>query len=167
MLHFTRADRQGSAAISLQRFHSPPLSLCGPASQTEYVFSHISATNFSRRRIRHFTDQGARVTATALLTFTPVAAASPDTGSASGSAGYGPRSSADRLFLDKSFFDDESCDLQDSAISLAHASCDRLDATGGSTRDQIRLAEDLSDTLDYPYTFVDAAIRAYCPQHDH
>lgn len=58
------------------------------------------------------------------------------------------------------------CDLQDAAIQLALADCHWLDVYGGSASNQIALAESHEDTVDYPYTFVAAAITAYCPQHE-
>ncbi|MET8648913.1 DUF732 domain-containing protein [Nocardia aurea] len=106
-------------------------------------------------------------TATVLLTCAPVAAAAPSTGSAGGSSssGCGPRSGADTRFLRESYYDNEDCDLQDSAIGLAHASCDWLDTVGSTARNRIRLAERISDAVDYPYIFIDAAIQSYCPHN--
>ncbi|MBF6455527.1 DUF732 domain-containing protein [Nocardia cyriacigeorgica] len=107
--------------------------------------------------------------AAATLTFSaPAATAAPATGSSSGSSssGCGPRSAADHLFLRDSYFDEEPCDVQDAAIQLAHADCHWLDVHGGSVENQIALAESNRDAVDYPYTFVDAAIIAYCPHHE-
>ncbi|MBF6439268.1 DUF732 domain-containing protein [Nocardia cyriacigeorgica] len=104
----------------------------------------------------------------ATLTFgAPAATAAPATGSSGGSSssGCGPRSGADHLFLRESYFDEEPCDVQDAAIQLAHADCHWLDVHGGSVENQIALAESNRDAVDYPYTFVDAAIIAYCPHH--
>ncbi|MFJ4657945.1 DUF732 domain-containing protein [Nocardia sp. NPDC088792] len=109
----------------------------------------------------------ASATAAALSTVAPAALAAPDTGSASGSSspGCGPRSAADRRFLHASYEDEHSCSVQDAAIHLAKSQCQWLDAYGNSAHNQIVLAEKGRDTLDYPYTFLDAAIRAYCPQY--
>ncbi|SNY86059.1 Protein of unknown function [Nocardia amikacinitolerans] len=105
-------------------------------------------------------------TTVALTAAAPSALAAPDTGSAGGSSsGCGPRSSADRLFLSKSHHEDESCEVQDAAIQLALSECRWLDSHGNSAHNQILVAERTSDTLEYPYTFLDAAITAYCPQH--
>ncbi|WP_068057207.1 DUF732 domain-containing protein [Nocardia xishanensis] len=105
-------------------------------------------------------------TAIALTAAAPNTMAAPDTGSASGSSsGCGPRSDADRLFLRESYHDEESCEVQEAAIWLALSECRWLDAHGNSAHNQIVLAEDTSDTLQYPYIFLDAAIAAYCPQH--
>lgn len=106
--------------------------------------------------------------AAALTVAAPTAAAAPATGSAGGSSepGCGPRSAADQVFLHESYFDEESCDLQDAAIQLALADCHWLDVNGGTASNRIALAESHEDTVDYPYIFVHAAITAYCPQHD-
>ncbi|MFD6390793.1 DUF732 domain-containing protein [Nocardia sp. NPDC060259] len=106
----------------------------------------------------------------ATLTLTavaPSAVAAPNTGSAGGSSssGCGPRSNADRLFLRESYFDREDCDTQDAGIRLAQAECRWLDAHGNSAANRIELAESTEDTLEYPFTFLDAAIQAYCPQY--
>ncbi|MFE6923813.1 DUF732 domain-containing protein [Nocardia sp. NPDC057663] len=106
----------------------------------------------------------------ATLTLTavaPSAVAAPNTGSAGGSSssGCGPRSNADRLFLRESYHDREDCEVQDAAIQLALSECRWLDTHGGSAANQIELAESTRDTLEYPFTFLDAAIQAYCPQH--
>ncbi|MET8780099.1 DUF732 domain-containing protein [Nocardia sp. NPDC004654] len=107
-------------------------------------------------------------TAVALTTAAPGAMAAPDTGSASGSSsGCGPRSYADQVFLRKSYFDEESCGVQDAAIELAQSECRWLDTYGNSAHNRIMLAESTGDTLDYPYIFLDAAITAYCPQYQH
>ncbi|HLS78893.1 MAG TPA: DUF732 domain-containing protein [Nocardia sp.] len=104
--------------------------------------------------------------AAAAITAAPATAA-PSTGSAGGSSssGCGPRSNADYHFLAESYFDEEPCDVQDAAIQLAHSNCRWLDAAGNSLRNQIILAEMNRDAVDYPYTFTDAAISAYCPHH--
>ncbi|QLY33498.1 DUF732 domain-containing protein [Nocardia huaxiensis] len=107
--------------------------------------------------------------ATAALTATaPTALAAPNTGSSGGSSGTScnPRSNADQLFLKKSNYDEKSCSVQDSAIRLAQSQCRWLDAHGNSAANHIKLAEDSRDTLKYPYTFLNAAILAYCPQYD-
>ncbi|MEV0686627.1 DUF732 domain-containing protein [Nocardia sp. NPDC050378] len=102
-----------------------------------------------------------------LTAFAPTAVAAPDTGSSSGSSssGCGPRSDADLLFLRESYFDDEECDVQDAGIRLAQSECRWLDAHGNSAANRIELAESTSDTLEYPYIFLHAAIEAYCPQY--
>ncbi|MGV9923395.1 DUF732 domain-containing protein [Nocardia rhamnosiphila] len=107
-------------------------------------------------------------TAAALSVAAPTASAAPATGSAGGSSapGCGPRSGADHLFLQESYFDEETCEVQDAAIQLALADCHWLDVNGGSARNRIALAESHEDTVDYPYIFVHAAITAYCPHHD-
>ncbi|MFD4443806.1 DUF732 domain-containing protein [Nocardia sp. NPDC058519] len=106
----------------------------------------------------------AAVTLTAIA---PIAVAAPSTGSAGGSSssGCGARSNADRLFLRESYFDREDCDVQDAGIGLAQSECRWLDAHGNSAANRIELAESTSDTLDYPYIFLHAAIQAYCPQY--
>ncbi|TDP30806.1 DUF732 domain-containing protein [Nocardia ignorata] len=106
-------------------------------------------------------------TAAALSATAPAAIAAPSTGSAGGSSSSdcGGRSAADRVFLRESDFDEKSCSVQDSAIRLALSECRWLDTHGGSASNQIELAESTRDTLDYPYTFLDAAITAYCPHH--
>ncbi|ONM47291.1 DUF732 domain-containing protein [Nocardia donostiensis] len=105
---------------------------------------------------------------------TQIATAAPfDSGSASGSAGSGSssgsagpqRSAADRQFLRDSYYDEESYSVQDAAIGLAHRQCGYLDTYGNSARNRIYLAESSSDAVDYPYTFLHAAIDAYCPWH--
>ncbi|MFC3965778.1 DUF732 domain-containing protein [Nocardia jiangsuensis] len=95
------------------------------------------------------------------------ATAAPPSGSAGGSSasGCGPRSAADHRFLEDAHYDDSSCALQDSVIQLAHTSCSWLDGRGNSARNRITLAEELSEAVEYPYTFVKAAINAYCPRH--
>ncbi|WP_171050318.1 DUF732 domain-containing protein [Nocardia cyriacigeorgica] len=98
------------------------------------------------------------------------ASAAPfDSGSASGSADSGSagpqRSAADRQFLRNSYYDDDSYPVQDAAIRLAHSQCGYLDAYGNSASNRIYLAESSSDAVDYPYTFLHAAIDAYCPWH--
>ncbi|MEV6769692.1 DUF732 domain-containing protein [Nocardia sp. NPDC051030] len=106
------------------------------------------------------------VTAGAFIASAPTAFAAPaDTGSAgiSSGNGCGSRSTADRSFLRESYHDDASCKVQDSAIQLAQSECQWLDAHGNSARNHIILAEQTRDTLDYPYTFLGAAIDAYCP----
>ncbi|WP_040863335.1 DUF732 domain-containing protein [Nocardia niigatensis] len=113
----------------------------------------------------------ASATAVALSAAAPAALAAPDTGSASGSSngssspGCGPRSAADLRFLRASHENENSCTVQDRAISLAQAQCQWLDAYGNSAHNQIVLAEKARNTLKYPYTFLDAAISAYCPQY--
>ncbi|MFE3545563.1 DUF732 domain-containing protein [Nocardia sp. NPDC059177] len=106
-------------------------------------------------------------TAVTLTAVAPSATAGPNTGSAGGSSSSecSPRSDADRVFLRESYHDREDCDVQDAAIQLALSECRWLDSHGGSAANQIELAESTSDTLEYPYTFLDAAIQAYCPQH--
>lgn len=107
--------------------------------------------------------------ATATLTvLAPPALAAPPSGSAGGSSssGCGTRSGADYRFLRESYFDEESCGAQDAAIRLALANCRWLDAYGNSVHNQIVLAEKLRATVDYPYTFLDASIDAYCPHHE-
>lgn len=103
----------------------------------------------------------------ALGAASPTAAAAPASGSAGGSsaAGCGPRTDADMIFLSRSHFDEESCSVQDAAIRLARTDCRWLDAHGGSAHNRIALAEDHRGTVEYPYTFVAAAVDAYCPQH--
>ncbi|AXK85697.1 Protein of unknown function [Nocardia farcinica] len=105
--------------------------------------------------------------AAAAIVAAPTATAAPSSGSAGGSSssGCGPRSGSDHLFLAESHYDDESCGVQDAAIQLAHSSCRWLDAHGGTARNRITLAEELSDTVDYPYLFVRAATLAYCPRY--
>ncbi len=105
--------------------------------------------------------------AAATFAAAPAATAAPSTGSAGGSSssGCGPRSGADYRFLEDSHFDEESCSVQDSAIQLAHRSCTWLDTYGGTARNRLILADELSDTLDYPHTFVRAATLAYCPHN--
>ncbi|WP_280198613.1 DUF732 domain-containing protein [Nocardia cyriacigeorgica] len=98
------------------------------------------------------------------------ASAAPfDSGSASGSAGTGSagpqRSAADRQFLRDSYYDDDSYTVQDAAIRLAHSQCGYLDAYGNSASNRIYMAESSRDAVDYPYTFLHAAIDAYCPWH--
>ncbi|NEW29392.1 DUF732 domain-containing protein [Nocardia cyriacigeorgica] len=96
-------------------------------------------------------------------------AAPIDSGSASGSAGSGSsgpqRSAADREFLRESYYDDESYNVQDAAIGLAHSQCGYLDAYGNSATNRIYLAESSRDAVEYPYIFLHAAIDAYCPWH--
>ncbi|MFR9751096.1 DUF732 domain-containing protein [Nocardia sp. 004] len=106
-------------------------------------------------------------TTAALTALAPSALAAPSTGSAGGSSssGCGPRSSADYRFLRDSYYDEESCDIQDAAIRLGQAGCRWLDTYGNSVDNQIILAEDLGDALEYPYTFLDASIDAYCPHY--
>ncbi|MEV0336120.1 DUF732 domain-containing protein [Nocardia sp. NPDC050717] len=105
-------------------------------------------------------------TALTLTAVAPSAAAAPNTGSAGGSSsGCGPRSDADRLFLRESYFDREDCDVQDAGIRLAQSECRWLDAHGNSAANRIELAESTEDTLEYPFTFLAAAIEAYCPQY--
>lgn len=105
--------------------------------------------------------------AAALGAGAPTASAAPASGSAAGSSGSGcgPRSGADQLFLRESYFDEESCSVQDAAIQLAQTDCRWLDAHGGSARNRLTLAENHRGTVDYPHTFVNAAIIAYCPRH--
>ncbi|WP_405135731.1 DUF732 domain-containing protein [Nocardia sp. NBC_01388] len=107
---------------------------------------------------------GASATLTAAA---PIAFAAPDTGSAGGSSGSscGPRSTADRQFLHASYHDSKGCKVQDAAIGLAQSQCQWLDAYGNSAHNQIVLAEKSRSTLDYPYTFLSAAIDAYCPRY--
>lgn len=113
----------------------------------------------------------AGATAVALTAAAPATLAAPNTGSSSGSSngssspGCGPRSNADLRFLHATREDDNSCSVQDSAIGLAHAQCQWLDAYGNSAHNQIILAEKARGTLKYPYLFLDAAIKAYCPQY--
>ncbi|GAB3204539.1 DUF732 domain-containing protein [Nocardia tengchongensis] len=113
----------------------------------------------------------AGATAIALTAAAPAALAAPSTGSAGGSSngssspGCAPRSSADVRFLRASSEEDSSCSVQDSAIGLAHAQCQWLDAYGNSAHNHIVLAEKARSAVKYPYLFLDAAIRAYCPQY--
>ncbi|MTE14137.1 DUF732 domain-containing protein [Nocardia aurantiaca] len=109
----------------------------------------------------------ASATAVALSAAAPAALAAPDTGSSSGSSspGCGPRSTADLHFLRGSHEDEHTCSVQDAAIGLAKSQCQWLDAYGNSAHNQIVLAEKARGTLKYPYTFLDAAISAYCPQY--
>lgn len=116
-------------------------------------------------------------TAAALTAAAPVAFAAPSTGSSgsssgssgssSGSAGCSPRSAADRQFLRASHEDEKSCEVQDAAIGLAKAQCGWLDTYGNSAHNRIVLAEKSRGAVDYPYTFLHAAVKAYCPQHDY
>ncbi|VFA96621.1 Protein of uncharacterised function (DUF732) [Nocardia cyriacigeorgica] len=117
----------------------------------------------------------ARLAASALAAGTAVtlmtgaaqtAAAAPiDSGSASGSAGHAApsRSAADLQFLRDSYHRESSYAVQDAAIRLAHSQCGYLDAYGNTARNHIYLAESSRNSVEYPYTFLDAAINAYCP----
>ncbi|MGF6882337.1 hypothetical protein ABIA39_001279 [Nocardia sp. GAS34] len=106
-------------------------------------------------------------TAATLTALAPAAVAAPPSGSAGGSSSSGCslRSSADYLFLRESYFDEESCDTQDAAIRLAHADCQWLDAYGNTEHNHIVLAEKNRGAVDYPYSFLDASIDAYCPHN--
>ncbi|MTK40145.1 DUF732 domain-containing protein, partial [Nocardia seriolae] len=106
-------------------------------------------------------------TAVALSAAAPTALAAPNTGSAGGSSdpGCGARSAADIRFLHDSYEDQHSCATQDAAIGLAESQCHWLDVYGNSAHNQIVLAEKSRSTLKYPYTFLGAAITAYCPRH--
>ncbi|WP_328387711.1 DUF732 domain-containing protein [Nocardia sp. NBC_00416] len=72
---------------------------------------------------------------------------------------------ADREFLRASAFDDETRQLQDAAIALAHAQCDYLDSSGNTAAHRTYLAEEARPFVEYPYLFLEAAVRAYCPRH--
>ncbi|WP_067659713.1 DUF732 domain-containing protein [Nocardia harenae] len=76
-----------------------------------------------------------------------------------------PRSAADRQFLRDSHYDDETAAVQDAAIKLARTQCDYLTAVGNSPAEHIYLAESASETIEFPYLFVYAAVAAYCPEH--
>ncbi|WP_280183921.1 DUF732 domain-containing protein [Nocardia cyriacigeorgica] len=88
-----------------------------------------------------------------------------DSGSSSGSAGAAApsRSAADLQFLRDSYHRESSYAVQDAAIRLAHTQCGYLDAHGNTAGNHIYLAESSRDSVEYPYTFLDAAINAYCP----
>ncbi|MGX1810361.1 DUF732 domain-containing protein [Nocardia sp. NPDC055321] len=108
-------------------------------------------------------------TAAALTAAAPTAFAAPDTGSGSGSgssgSGCAARTSADRQFLRDAGQTKKSCTVQDSAIRLALSQCRWLDTNGNSARNHITLAESSRGAVQYPYTFLNAAIDAYCPQY--
>lgn len=72
---------------------------------------------------------------------------------------------SDREFLRASAFDDEPRPVQDGAIALAHAQCEYLDTAGNTGANRSYLAEEARPLVEYPYLFLDAAIRAYCPRH--
>ncbi|WP_198036917.1 DUF732 domain-containing protein [Nocardia sp. BMG51109] len=91
------------------------------------------------------------------------AGATPD-GATSTTRNTGPeRSAVDRQFLKQSHLEDADHIRQDAGIQLAHADCAWLDAKGNSAANQIALAENLRSSVDYPYTFLNAAVDAYCP----
>lgn len=71
----------------------------------------------------------------------------------------------DREFLRASAFDDESRPVQDGAIALARAQCAYLDESGNTAANRDYLAEESRPVVEYPYLFLQAAIRSYCPQH--
>ncbi|MFE3759484.1 DUF732 domain-containing protein [Nocardia tengchongensis] len=116
----------------------------------------------------------AGATAVALSTSAPTALAAPSTGSSGSSSGSsngssdpgcGPRSNADLRFLRAARQTEFSCSVQDSAIGLAQSQCKWLDTYGNSAHNHIVLAERSRGAVKYPYTFLDAAISAYCPRH--
>ncbi|WP_327149965.1 DUF732 domain-containing protein [Nocardia sp. NBC_01329] len=72
---------------------------------------------------------------------------------------------ADREFLRASAFDDENRQLQDAAIALAHAQCEYLGTSGNTAANRTYLAEEARPFVEYPYMFLEAAVRSYCPQH--
>ncbi|MBB5915052.1 hypothetical protein BJY24_003919 [Nocardia transvalensis] len=91
-----------------------------------------------------------------------LAGASPDPTSAS--RGVTPeRNPVDRQFLRQSHLDDADPVRQDAGIQLAHAECGWLEANGNSGSNQVMLAESLRGSVDYPYTFLAAAVDSYCP----
>ncbi|MEV0359590.1 DUF732 domain-containing protein [Nocardia sp. NPDC050697] len=99
---------------------------------------------------------------TLLLGGGPVALAAPQSNIV-GTAGQ--RSAADRQFLRDSHYDEETGAVQDAAIKLAHTQCDYLKAVGNSPSEHIYLAESASETIEFPYLFVYAAVAAYCPEN--
>jgi hypothetical protein len=72
---------------------------------------------------------------------------------------------SDREFLRASAFDDEARPLQDGAIALARAQCEYLDKTGNTAANRTYLAEEARPLVEYPYLFLAAAVRSYCPRH--
>lgn len=109
----------------------------------------------------------AAAAATTALMSLGIASADADPGDpTSASRGVHPdRSPVDTQFLDKSHLKDADHVRQDAAIQLAHAECGWLDANGNSAANQVRLAENLRGSVEYPYTFLAATIDTYCPWH--
>ncbi|MBF6350842.1 MULTISPECIES: DUF732 domain-containing protein [Nocardia] len=71
----------------------------------------------------------------------------------------------DREFLRASAFDDEPRPVQDGAIALARAQCEYLDKSGNTPANRTYLAEESRPFVEYPYLFLQAAVRSYCPRH--
>ncbi|RMI31898.1 DUF732 domain-containing protein [Nocardia stercoris] len=113
-----------------------------------------------------------RITA-AILTFGAVAtlalaptapAATLDSGSATGTCAAA-RTPTDYLFLRGAYLDTAACDAQDGGIQMALADCQWLDDNGNTPDTRAELAHQNSATVQYPFTFITAAINAYCPQY--
>ncbi|MBF6171801.1 DUF732 domain-containing protein [Nocardia blacklockiae] len=109
----------------------------------------------------------ATVAAASALMSLGVATAGAEPGEpTSASRGVHPdRSPIDKQFLEQSHLDDADHVRQDAAIQLAHAECGWLDANGNSAANQVKLAENLRGSVEYPYTFLAATLDSYCPWH--
>ncbi len=115
-------------------------------------------------RFSRFTAAILTLGAAVALALSPTAhAATLDSGSAEGTCAA--RTPTDYLFLRGAYLDTLSCDAQDNGIQLALADCQWLDENGSTPDTRAQLADRNATSVKYPFTFLTAAINAYCPQY--